>query len=127
MDPFKSFEAALPNIIAESPSSILRYRELVTDTFREGVTYTAGPYTMRIEPFRQATTKDIWDEKGGVAILLFQAAGHNLPRTVIHAGLTVPLFQLNDTITDQHGNTYRIAAPPYWRGKMVQLTLELRG
>lgn len=126
-DPFKSFEAALPYVIAEQPSLINRTREVAADTFHAPQTYTAGTYTVRIEPMKQGSAKDLWDEKGGVAVLLFTLVGYNLPKTVVQAGATVPTFQLNDIITDTDGNTYRVAAPQFIRGKMVQLTLELRG
>lgn len=126
VDPFKSFEAALPTIIAESPSQIMRRRETAEDTFRGTTIYTAGPYTVRIEPFRQ-TGQDVFDEKGNVAVLLFQMVGYNLPRTLEEGGIVVPLFKLNDTVTDQEGNTYRVAAPQFVRGKVVWVTLELRG
>lgn len=127
IDPFKSFEAALPAIIAESPSQIMRYRETATDTFRGPQLFTAGPYTVRIEPFRQASVQDVFDEKGNVAGLLFQMVGYNLPRSLEEAGTVVPLFKLNDTVTDQDGNTYRVVAPQFVRGKVVWVTLELRG
>ena len=105
----------------------MRKRETATDTFRGPTVYTAGPYTVRIEPFRQASAQDVFDEKGNVAVLLFQMVGHNLPRTLDEGGVVVPLFKLNDTVTDQEGNTYRVAAPQFVRGKVVWVTLELRG
>lgn len=127
-DPFLSFEAALPSIIAESPSQVTRYREYFADTFRTiTAVYTAGPYTVRIEPYKRTSMQDVWDEKGNVAILLFQLVGHNLPATVDHGGVIQPLFKLDDRVLDQYGNNYRVAAPQYVRGKVVQVTLELRG
>ncbi len=125
--PFASFEAALPFVIAEQPSLVNRTREVAVDTFHTPNTYLAGTYQVRIEPLKQGSTNDIWDEKGGVARMLFVMLGYNLPKTVVQAGVPVPTFQLNDTITDTDGNVYRVAAPQYIRGKMVQLTLELRG
>lgn len=126
-DPFLSFEAALPYIIAESPSLINRTREVAVDTFHTPQTYLAGTYQVRIEPMKVLSAKDVWDEKGGVAVLLYTLLGYNLPKTVVQAGVPVPTFALNDTVTDTDGNVYRVAAPQYVRGKMVQLTLELRG
>lgn len=128
VDPFAAFEAALPSIIAESPSQIIRYREHLDDPFRQTTdVYTAGPYTVRLEPFRAATVADIWDEKGGVAHLLFQMLGYNIPPQVEHEGVQQPMFRLNDKIVDQAGNEYRVVAPQYVRGKLTQVTLELRG
>lgn len=127
VDPFASFEAALPYVIAEHPSLINRTREVAADTFHTPQNYLAGTYTVRIEPMKQGSANDIWDEKGGVARLLFTMLGYDLPKTVQQAGVPVPTFQLNDTITDTDGNVYRVAAPQFLRGKMVQLTLELRG
>ena len=87
VDPFKSFEAALPSIIAENPSQVIRYREHLDDTFRHTTDmYTAGPYAVRIEPYKAATAADIWDEKGNVAHILFQMVGYNLPPSVEHEG-----------------------------------------
>ena len=127
-DPFLSFEAALPAIIAESPSQVIRYRDYAGDPFRPTSNiYTAGPYTVRIEPFKAATAADIWDEKGQVAHILFQMVGHNLPAHLDQAGQMVPLFKLDDKVVDQYGNEYRVAAPQYARGKVMQVTLELRG
>jgi hypothetical protein len=126
-DPFKSFEAALPGIIAERPKQIIRRRESpAADTFHAPQDYTAGPYTLRIEPMNQ-NGSEVWDEKGQVARRLFVALGYNLPRTVEEGGRVVPLFQLNDEITDQDDNRYTVSAPQYCEGKMVQLTLALRG
>lgn len=127
INPFASFEAALPSIIAENPRSIMRKRETATDTFHEPVTYTQGPYTVRIEPYPQGSAKDVWDEKGGVAIQLFQMVCYNLPKNVEEGGATAPLFKLNDTITDDQGNTYRVCSPQFKQGKVTQVTLELRG
>lgn len=125
MNPFLAFEAALPAIISESPSSILRRRETLTDTFDIPAVYIAGPYTVRIEPF--VTGKgDVYDEKGSVSMLQFQLVGHSLPRMVEEGGASAALFMLNDVITDQDSNRYRVSAPPYWRGKVVWVTLELR-
>ncbi len=124
MDPFKSFEAALPAIIAESPSQIMRTRETAADTFRGPTPYTAGPFNVRIEPAK-AANQPVFDEKGTTVLALFEMVGYNLPRTVQENGKTVPLFRLEDTITDDQGNTYRVVSPQYVRGKVVQLTLAL--
>jgi hypothetical protein len=126
-DPFASFEAALPAIIAEHPSQIMRVREVTTDTFRDPAPFTAGPYTVRIEPMKATSAKDIWDEKGSTAVLLFEMIGHNLPAKILQNGALVPLFKLGDQVTDQDDNVYRVAAPQFVRGKFVKLTLELRG
>ncbi len=127
-DPFAAFEAALPIIIAESPSDVLRYRSYAADTFRDPTdNYVAGPYSVRIEPYKAATSQDVWDEKGSVARLLFQMVCYNLPDKIEHEGVLQPLFQLDDRVEDQHGNAYRVVAPQYVRGKLTQVTLELRG
>jgi len=127
VDPFLSFEAALPYIIAEHTSLVNRTREVAADTFHAAQNYFVGTYAVRIEPMKVGSTNDIWDEKGGVARVLFTMLGYDLPKTVVQAGAPVPTFQLNDTVTDTDGNVYRVAAPQFLRGKMVQLTLELRG
>ena len=127
-DPFKSFEAALPGIIAESPTQIIRYREYVADTFRNTTAnYTVGPYTVRVEPMKAATSQDIWDEKGNVAHLLFQMVCHGIPAKVDHGGVLQPMFKLGDKVVDEHDNEYRVVAPQFSRGKVLQVTLELRG
>jgi hypothetical protein len=126
-DPFKSFEAMLPIIIAEAPSQVMRRREVAADTFRDPQVYTAGPYTVRIEPYNSRSTGDVWDEKGQVATQLFQLVGHSLPKTVRQNGEDAPLFKLDDRITDQDGNVYRVAGAPFHRGKVVQVLLALRG
>lgn len=125
-NPFLSFEAALPGIIAEKPKSIMRSRETTVDTLKGPTVYTAGPYTVRIEPMAQGRG-DTWDEKGNVARLLFQMVAHNLPRTVQEGGVVVPTFKVNDTITDNEGNIYIVVSPQYVEGKVLQLTLALRG
>jgi hypothetical protein len=127
VDPFLSFEAALPSIIAESPSQILRVRETAADSFHAAIPYTQGPYSVRIEPMKAGTAKDVWDEKGGNAVMLFEMIGYNLPTTVTEGGVTVKLFKPNDTVTDQDGNVYRVASPQYVRGKFRKVTLELMG
>jgi len=128
VNPFTAFEAALPSIIAESPSQIIRYREYASDTFRNITNnYVAGPYTVRIEPYKAATAQDIWDEKGNTAHILFQMVCYNLPALIEHGGAMQPLFKLDDKVTDQSGNNYRVVAPQYVRGKLTQVTLELRG
>lgn len=127
VDPFKSFEAALPSIIAESPSQIMRQREVVTDTFKGPQVYQAGPYTVRIEPYGGRGDEDTWDEKGSSVSRRFALVGYNLPVTVLEAGNPVPVFKLNDAITDNWGNTFRVVSPQFVRGKVVQLALELRG
>lgn len=125
-NPFLSFEAALPGIIAEKPKTIMRSRETNTDTFKGPTVFTAGPFTVRIEPMGQGRS-DTWDEKGNVARVLFQLVGHNIPRITQENGVLVPMFKLNDTVTDNEGNTYVVVAPQYVEGKMLQLTLALRG
>jgi hypothetical protein len=123
---FKSFEAALPAIIAERPKTVMRRREKNLDTFKGPQAYTAGPFTVRIEAMA-AGGSEVWDEKGQVARRLFLMLGHNLPRTVEEGGVPVPLFQVNDEITDGDGNRYVVSSPQYVEGKMVQVTLTLRG
>lgn len=127
VDPFLSFEAALPAIIAEHPSLVNRTRETAADTFHSPQIYTAGTYQVRIEPLKAGSASDIWDEKGATARLLFTLLGYNIPRTVTEGGKDVPTFRLNDTITDTDGNVFTVVAPQFIRGKMVQLVLELRG
>src|SRR5262245_734179 len=124
-NPFTSFEAALPAIIAESPSQIMRVRETASDTFRGPIPYTQGPYTVRIEPAKSAN-QPVFDEKGTSVVSLFEMVGHNLPRTVQENGVTVPLFKLEDQVTDNFGNVFRVVSPQVVRGKVVQVTLALR-
>ena len=122
-DPFLAFEAALPAIIAESPRQIMRVRETAADTFRAPVPYTQGPYTVRIEPAK-SSAMPTFDEKGTTIVSLFEMVGHNLPRTVVENGATVPLFRLEDQVSDGE-NLYSVVSPPYYRGKVVQVTLSL--
>jgi hypothetical protein len=124
-DPFLKFEAALPSIIADNPSQITRYRETRIDSFGDVTVFTAGPYNVRIEPINRAQG-ETWDEKGSAVKRLFELVGYNLPRNLEEAGKAVPLFKHGDTILDHHGNRYTVVAPQYVRGKMVQVTLELR-
>lgn len=127
IDPHLSFEAALPAIIDESPSAITREREVHGDSFSGSVKRTAGSYRVRIDPMKTTMAKDTYDEKGSVATLLFQMVGLDLPVKLTEGGISGPLFQLNDTITDQWGNKYRVAAPQYVKNRTVIVTLELRG
>jgi hypothetical protein len=124
-NPFASLEAAMPTIIAESPSSILRVRETAADTFHAPVPYTQGPYTVRIEPAKSAN-QPVFDEKGTSVVSLFELVGYNLPKNVQENGSTVPLFRLDDKITDDQGNVFRVVSPQFVRGKVVQVTLALR-
>src|SRR5262245_29830225 len=123
-NPFSSFEAALPAIIAENPSQIMRVRETASDTFRGPIPYTQGPYTVRIEPAKSAN-QPVFDEKGTSVISLFEMVGYNLPKNVLENGATVPLFKLEDQITDDQGNVFHVVSPQFVRGKMVQVTLAL--
>ena|SRR5258706_5281979 len=125
-NPFSSFEAALPAIIAESPSQIMRVRKTADDTFRGPVPYTQGPYTVRIEPAKTGN-QPVFDEKGTSVLMLFELVGHNLPKNVEEGGHTVPLFKLDDQITDDQSNVFRVVSPQFVRGKVVQVTLALRG
>ena len=123
---FKSFEAALPLLIAERPKTVMLRRETNQDTFNVPQAYTAGPFTVRIEPLLSGGS-EVWDEKGQVARRLFLMLGHNLPRTIEEGGVPQQLFRINDEITDAEGNRYVVVSPQVVEGKMVQVTLALRG
>jgi len=125
MNPFLSYEAAIPLIIAEQPSQIMRHREVRPDSFSNPVPHIAGPYTVRIEPIKQGAN-EVFDEKGTVAKILFTMVGYNLPRMLQVNGKLAPLFLPDDTITDHEGNKYKVRSPQFCRGKVVQVTLELR-
>lgn len=125
-NPFLAFETALPSIINERPSQIMRLRETRSNSFGSFVNYTAGPYIVRIEPMKQAGTQ-VYDEKGTVASVWFVLLGYNLPRTLEEGGQVVPLFRPEDQITDNEGNVYVVRSPQYCQGKMVQVTIALRG
>ena len=126
IDPHKTYEAILPTIIAQNPSTIYRERDTPEDTFTtsDEDAVTVGPYTLRIEQMATNPRKDVWDEKGAAVVALFQGIGIDLPKVLDD---DVPLFLVNDRLTDQDNNTFWIVSPPFYRNRTVFLTLELRG
>ena len=112
-------------VIADSPSTVTRTREVRTDQFRGVETLTAGPYTVRLEPFRTTTGRERYDEKGtnspGAFVLLAQGLPKN-PHSVPNAAQ--PLFALGDELVDGDGNCYRVTTLPQWDGTAVEVNLE---
>lgn len=118
-------------MIADNPIVITRSRKTLADPMRAPSVATAGPYTGRIEPFRQTSAPVNFDEKGTVSVGRFIFLGLNRP----DLGLTLPPTQLDgkptfaveDLLTDTSGVIYRVTSPPRWDDNQVELVLELRG
>lgn len=125
-DPFKAFEAALPAIIAASPSNVMRYRDAMPDTFGNPVLYTQGPFVIRAELKSGGGESTIYDEKGSTTVFYFDVVGYGLPETVVEGGKTVPLFKTGDRLVDERGRVLRVTSPQLVRGKVMQLIAEYR-
>lgn len=111
-------------IVSDRPTTISREREDFSDKFRGKTVATAGPYTVRIEPFKVSRLYPTFDEKGSTAGSGYILTGLNLPREVSEG---VPTFRINDTIIDADGNRYRVSGPPRFVGNLVEVNIDLLG
>lgn len=113
-------------IVADSPTIVTRSREAFTDKLRASTVATAGPYTVRIEPFRASRSAVTFDEKGTVAASAYVCLGVGLPRYQDTAE-KVATFAVGDLLVDTNKNRYLITSPPYWADGVCEFNLELRG
>lgn len=111
-------------MIADNPTTITRSRKTHLDQFRAETVTTAGPYTVRIDPFRMSRATINFDEKGTNSPAMYVLIAADIPTTV---NADEPLFALNDRITDADANTYRVTGVPRWSfaGAFVEVNLEL--
>lgn len=112
-------------IISDSPSTVTRTREVRADQFRSVATLTAGPYTVRLEPFRTTTGRERYDEKGTNSPGAFVLLAQGLPKFPHSApNAAQPLFALGDELVDGDGNCYRVTTLPQWDGTAVEVNVE---
>lgn len=118
-------DAQLAKVVSDSPATITRTREVRADQFRGVTTLTAGPYTVRLEPFRSTTGRERYDEKGTNSPGAFVLLALGLPKFPHSApNADQPLFALGDELVDGDGNHYRVTTLPQWDGTAVEVNLE---
>lgn len=113
-------------LIPDSPSTVTRTRKSHPDKFRDPVEEVAGPFTVRIEEFRSTRNPVVFDEKGTGSTTAYILLGVDIPRWQ-DTEKKVPTFKLDDRLTDQDGNVYKVTSPARWDGAVVSVNIELLG
>ncbi len=122
-------DAAVWRIITDNLTTFTRTRKVFEDNMRAASTDTAGPFACRIEPFRATRNATIFDEKGSTttAAYVLIALNDSSIGEEWEIPTTAGTFQVDDTVVDGSGNTYRITSPTRWDGNVLELNLELQG